>query len=112
MIYVVSFWGQDFAFHSLEEAHNAAVEEQGTSTPEYTIKVYEAEVDYILRDVPKEFHNFIREEAWEQGHSSRESEVNNIARDLASKIKKCCSTYKQNLWAQFISKPNSSPYKD
>jgi len=41
----------------------------------------------ILEDIPTQFHGFIMQYAWDQGHASGEFEVLSIMKDLAYGLK-------------------------
>jgi hypothetical protein len=51
--------------------------------------------EYILRDIPKEFHPFLSSLAWDQGHSAGEDEVRLHLRSFVGDygLKECIAAY-------------------
>lgn len=104
MIYVANFWDQEIVGESLESLHKMVCNEQGTETPEYTVKTYESKKDFLLRDVPQEFHDFILLQSWDLGHASGQDEVDSYTENFSLDIRKACNAYKTRLWLEFIRK--------
>ena len=95
MIYVISFWDTEQVGQSLDDLHKIAVEEQGTDTPEYSVKTFASEMDYVLRNLPEEFKSYVSMEAWDRGHSS--GEVIQIAREMAHDLAEVTHKYRERL---------------
>lgn len=54
---------------------------------------YEQEMENLLADIPNEFREYIRSEAWDQGHANGYDECFGIATNLYYALKKVVDTY-------------------
>jgi hypothetical protein len=59
-------------------------------------KVYE-DSEYILRDIPEEFHGALSYIAYEQGHSAGQDEVNLILSDLVYNLAPAIKKFEDKL---------------
>ena len=60
-------------------------------------KKFHEQQDEILKNIPVEFANALRDIAWEQGHSSGYSEVLMIVGDLVYRLKPAIAAYKARI---------------
>lgn len=97
MIYVITFWDTEHVGQDLADLHKIACDEQGTETPEYSVKTYATQMEYELRKLPKEFKAYVSQEAWDQCHSSGEEETLSIARSMAWDLEPIISEYTQRI---------------
>ena len=58
-----------------------------------------AQAEAIL-NIPSEFHQFLRENAWERGHSSGYEEVLGIIRNLADSLEPAIVSYRNRLFSE------------
>lgn len=55
--------------------------------------------DYIMRNIPKEFHSTLSYMAYDRGHSAGESECRLYLRELVSELQKPIEEFRKNLLA-------------
>jgi hypothetical protein len=60
-----------------------------------TDEEYVEEMNELLKDIPKEFHDFVRNDSYDRGHSAGMEEVISHACDLVFNLKPCIEAYKQ-----------------
>lgn len=60
-------------------------------------ELYEERKSELLNKIPKEFHNFVSQYAWENGHSSGYDEVINIMSELICRLHPCIKEYEKSV---------------
>jgi hypothetical protein len=65
-----------------------------------TLPKYEEEAEKVLKDIPVEFHEFLKQYAWEEGHSSGYEEVLSKLKDLQYQIVPCIRNYTKNIFSK------------
>jgi hypothetical protein len=58
---------------------------------------YDSEILLELRQLPEAFHSFVRNHAYEHGHSSGFEEMTSIANELISNLVPCVKEYKTQI---------------
>lgn len=60
-----------------------------------TQEEYDGELESILKQVPEDFRQYVRDQSWEDGHSAGLEEVISIAQDIVDKIDPCIEKFKK-----------------
>lgn len=67
---------------------------------------FEQEMRALLSDLPDEFQSFIREQAYDRGHSAGMEEVLSIAQDLHHNLKECVDKYTSRITSELYERTN------
>lgn len=62
-----------------------------------TDEEYQLEWTELLKDIPTEFHSFIKNDCWDRGHSAGYEEVINYAREMCYNIKEPIESFRRRL---------------
>jgi hypothetical protein len=90
-VYLLHIVGTDLKRKLLNTYHLTPPLEAMTDTE------FETEQTALLADLPAEFHPFVRQTAWDHGHSAGYEEVINYVRDMVGNLKPCVDKYTANL---------------
>lgn len=82
----VKVYRADIVKMELKLTHIKTLQVEPFESP-MTSEEYALEMDILLQDIPKEFHDYVRAQAYDRGHSSGYQEVYNIAVDIMYSLK-------------------------